>query len=153
MGVGGNDVPKNAPLTLMKYKCFLCGIPKARKTCKTMHSKKRQSFLKRDPERSPTFPALFYVLSLFCSRFHYVYLKNVKYLNPLAWAMNHLDLDRKKKNRFIGSVQHIIFKFKTSGVKELKWNILKDNQAWDFYPKKSIRTPAWFHLIQGYKDT
>jgi hypothetical protein len=35
LGVGGNDVPKNAPLTLMKYKCFLCGIPKARKTCKT----------------------------------------------------------------------------------------------------------------------
>jgi hypothetical protein len=34
LGVGGNDVPKNAPLTLMKYKCFLCGIPKARKTCK-----------------------------------------------------------------------------------------------------------------------
>jgi hypothetical protein len=23
LGVGGNDVPKNAPLTLMKYKCFL----------------------------------------------------------------------------------------------------------------------------------
>jgi hypothetical protein len=36
LGVGGNDVPKNAPLTLMKYKCFLCGIPKARKTCKTL---------------------------------------------------------------------------------------------------------------------
>jgi hypothetical protein len=34
LGVGGNDVPKNAPLTLMKYKCFLCGIPKARKTSK-----------------------------------------------------------------------------------------------------------------------
>jgi hypothetical protein len=31
LGVGGNDVPKKAPLTLMKYKCFLCGIPKARK--------------------------------------------------------------------------------------------------------------------------
>jgi hypothetical protein len=27
---------KNAPLTLMKYKCFLCGIPKARKTCKDL---------------------------------------------------------------------------------------------------------------------
>ncbi len=36
MGVGGNDVPKNALLTLMKYKCFLCGIPKARKTCKNL---------------------------------------------------------------------------------------------------------------------
>ena len=35
MGVGGNDVSKNAPLTLMKYKCFFCGIPKARKTCKS----------------------------------------------------------------------------------------------------------------------
>jgi hypothetical protein len=34
LGEGGNDVPKNAPLTLMKYKCFFCGIPKARKTCK-----------------------------------------------------------------------------------------------------------------------
>jgi hypothetical protein len=36
LGVGGNDVPKNAPLTLMKYKCFLCGIPKARKTRKKL---------------------------------------------------------------------------------------------------------------------
>ncbi len=34
LGVGGNDVPKKAPLTLMKYKCFFCGIPKARKTWK-----------------------------------------------------------------------------------------------------------------------
>jgi hypothetical protein len=32
LGVGGNDVPKNAPLTLMKYKWFFCGIPKARET-------------------------------------------------------------------------------------------------------------------------
>jgi hypothetical protein len=34
LGVGGKDVSKNAPLTLMKYKCFFCGIPKARKTWK-----------------------------------------------------------------------------------------------------------------------
>jgi hypothetical protein len=40
LGVGGNDVPKNAPLTLMKYNCFLCGIPKARKTCKTDNARK-----------------------------------------------------------------------------------------------------------------
>ncbi len=36
---GGNDVFKNAPLTLMKYKCFLCGIPKARKTWKILNYK------------------------------------------------------------------------------------------------------------------
>jgi hypothetical protein len=33
LGVGGKNA-KNAPLTLMKYKCFFCGIPKARKTWK-----------------------------------------------------------------------------------------------------------------------
>ncbi len=31
LGVGGNDVPKNSPLTLMKYKCFLAGYQKPAK--------------------------------------------------------------------------------------------------------------------------
>ena len=34
MGVGGNDVPKNSPLTLMKYKCFLAGYQKPAKLVK-----------------------------------------------------------------------------------------------------------------------
>ncbi len=34
MGVGGNDVPKNAPLTLMKYKCFFAGYQKPAKLVK-----------------------------------------------------------------------------------------------------------------------
>jgi hypothetical protein len=35
LGVGGNDVPKNAPLTLMKYKCFFAGYQKPAKLEKT----------------------------------------------------------------------------------------------------------------------
>jgi hypothetical protein len=34
LGVGGNDVPKNAPLTLMKYKCFFAGYQKHTKIVK-----------------------------------------------------------------------------------------------------------------------
>jgi hypothetical protein len=33
-GVGGNDVPKNAPLNTNEIQMFFCGIPKARKTWK-----------------------------------------------------------------------------------------------------------------------
>ncbi len=34
LGVGGNDVPKNAPLTLMKYKWFFAGYQKPAKLVK-----------------------------------------------------------------------------------------------------------------------
>jgi hypothetical protein len=37
MGVGGNDVPKNSPLTLMKYKCFLAGYQKPAKLVKYIY--------------------------------------------------------------------------------------------------------------------
>ena len=38
LGVGGNDVPKNAPLTLMKYKCFFAGYQKPTKLVKVCDS-------------------------------------------------------------------------------------------------------------------
>ena len=34
LGVGGNDIPKKAPLTLMKYKCFFAGYQKPAKLVK-----------------------------------------------------------------------------------------------------------------------
>ena len=38
LGVGGNDIPKKAPLTLMKYKCFFAGYQKPAKLVKSFRT-------------------------------------------------------------------------------------------------------------------
>jgi hypothetical protein len=52
MVVGGNDVPKNSPLTLMKYKCFLAGYQKPAKLVKSVvHFELLRSSQKNDSNK------------------------------------------------------------------------------------------------------
>ncbi len=50
MGVGDNDVPKNSPLTLMKYKCFLAGYQKPAKLVKIIINNKNSQKHKKGPQ-------------------------------------------------------------------------------------------------------